>query len=79
MRLVLSPPDVEGVSILLGMPLPQLPTPDHGHLTAADFEHVYEPAEDTFLFLDALEADAAALVQLRYSSRGRFAPTANPS
>jgi len=36
-----------------------LPTPVTSHLTRADFDnHVYEPAEDTFILLDALEADA---------------------
>ncbi|NXD13595.1 HEMK2 methyltransferase, partial [Nothocercus nigrocapillus] len=41
---------------------PALPTPRHGHLRAqGPFREVYEPAEDTFLLLDALERDAAQL------------------
>eukprot|EP00124_Ichthyophonus_hoferi_P002191 Ihof_evm14s139 gene=Ihof_evmTU14s139 len=37
------------------------PTPD---LTGIDYDSVYEPAEDTFLFLDALEKDLAFLKAL---------------
>ncbi|KAI9356992.1 hypothetical protein DFJ73DRAFT_821731 [Zopfochytrium polystomum] len=34
-----------------------LPTPETGHLRERQFRDVYDPAEDTFLLLDALEAD----------------------
>ena len=42
-----------------------LKTPIFSHLTEKYSEDVYEPAEDTFLLLDALEADMDFLVQLR--------------
>ncbi|KAL8277971.1 hypothetical protein RQP46_009603 [Phenoliferia psychrophenolica] len=39
-----------------------LPTPETGHLSKnIAFESVYDPAEDTFVLLDALELDAAHL------------------
>lgn len=43
-------------------------TPDLTHLTRADYVKVYEPAEDSFILLDALEADAEALQQMARGS-----------
>jgi release factor glutamine methyltransferase len=44
-----------------------LPTPDYSHLKMSDFEKVYEPAEDTFVFLDALENDLELILSMKPS------------
>ncbi|TKY87393.1 hypothetical protein EX895_004070 [Sporisorium graminicola] len=41
-----------------------IPTPSLTHLTKQDFRKVYEPAEDTFILLDALELEADSLASL---------------
>ncbi|XP_023801150.1 hemK methyltransferase family member 2 isoform X3 [Cyanistes caeruleus] len=48
-----------------------LPTPRYEHLgPRGPFRDVYEPAEDTFLLLDALERDAGSLREARYGRAG---------
>lgn len=41
------------------------PTPLYSHAGRGDFREVYEPAEDSFLLIDALEKDADRLQQMR--------------
>ncbi|XP_041834969.1 methyltransferase N6AMT1 [Melanotaenia boesemani] len=40
------------------------PTPVYSHAGRGDFQDVYEPAEDSFLLIDALEKDAETLQQM---------------
>lgn len=35
-----------------------IPTPQIAHFTEEDYRDIYEPAEDSFILLDALEKDA---------------------
>ena len=44
------------------------PTPSFAHLKKTDYDNIYEPAEDTFLMMDALEKDAEFLRGQRYYS-----------
>ncbi|KCV69339.1 hypothetical protein H696_03771 [Fonticula alba] len=51
-----------------------LPTPRVNHFTEADYGNFYEPAEDSFLLLDALEADAGTIKQLHPAVAAEIGP-----
>jgi len=40
-------------------------TPDTSHLTEKDFDNVYEPAEDSYILLDALETEIEEIRRLK--------------
>ena len=42
-----------------------IPSPDYSHLDSTDFERVYEPSEDTFILLDALQSERHHLATQR--------------
>lgn len=41
------------------------PTPVYSHLKCPAYRDVYEPAEDTFLFMDALDKESSFIGQLK--------------
>jgi len=41
------------------------PTPDISHITTENYNDVYEPAEDSFLLMDALENDVQFIKKIR--------------
>lgn len=51
----------EALKSPIGTVSPMLPTPHLDHLTEEDYEIIYEPAEDSFALLDALQNDRALL------------------
>ena len=40
------------------------PTPDISHITKEDYKDVYEPSQDSFVFMDALENDVNLIKKL---------------
>lgn len=41
-----------------------IPTPILDHFTYKDYEKIYEPSEDSFLFMDTLEEEKSILEKL---------------
>jgi len=41
------------------------PTPNISHITREDYKDVYEPSEDSFLLMDALENDVSLIKKLK--------------
>lgn len=49
-----------------------IPTPSLRHLTKSDCRKIYEPAEDSFILLDALEIDAGLISNLTLREHSLF-------
>jgi len=41
------------------------PTPDISHIAREDYDDIYEPSEDSFLLMDALENDSQAIKKIK--------------
>lgn len=56
----------ESAGLAWGVMSSSYPTPDYSHAGRGEFRDVYEPAEDSFLLINALERDAEALRSSKY-------------
>ena len=48
------------------------PTPVYSHIKSTGYRDVYEPAEDSFLLMDALELETSFINELKYQLASHF-------